>query len=147
MAMIYLAADHRGYERKEEIKHWLASRKVDFEDVGNTKLDPDDDEVDFVKKAAGRIGDFDQGIFFCGSGVMVDIAANRFPHLRAGLAISSQQVAAGRRDDNINVLCIATDFLTADQTKGAIEVFLATPFSKEERFIRRIGKLDHMADR
>lgn len=139
--MIYLAADHRGFLRKEEIKKFLEEIAQPFIDVGNHLLDETDDEVDFVKKAASKITADDFGIFFCGSGVMVDIAANRFPAVRSCLGINAKQVAAARNDDNVNVLCIASDFVSAEESKTMTEIFLNTPASSEERFKRRLEKL------
>ncbi len=139
--MIYLAADHRGLARKEEIKKYLDELGLSYYDSGNTFLDPDDDEIDFVQKASEKITETDRGIFFCGSGVMVDIVANRFPHLRSCLALSPDQVAAGRSDDNVNVLSLACDFVTLEDTKTLVSTFLNTPFSGEARFLRRLRKL------
>lgn len=139
--MIYLASDHRGFLRKEEIKNWLKEEGHEVVDLGATELNPEDDEVDFVILAAEKIGEQDRGLFFCGSGVMVDVAANKFPHLRSCLAFDTSQVKEARNDDDVNVLAIAADFLDLESTKQLVEIFLATPFSNEERFTRRLAKL------
>lgn len=139
--MIYLASDHRGMVRKEEIKKFLDEIKEEYQDCGNLILDPEDDEVDFVNKACEKITDSDRGIFFCGSGVMIDIAANRYPQVRACLAFEKKQVEMARNDDNVNVLCIAANFFDLEETKTFIKAFLKTEFSKEEKFERRINKL------
>lgn len=139
--MVYLAADHRGFVRKEEIKEWLKSQNLEFIDVGNHKLDPNDDEVDFVKGAGEKMMETDRGVFFCGSGVMVDVAANKFPQIRSCLGFDEIQVRAARSDDDVNVLALAADFLDLEKTKKLVQVFLDTPFSGEERFRRRIEKL------
>src|SRR3989344_9428710 len=70
ITMIYLASDHRGMIRKEEIKKLLDEMNEEYQDCGNLILDPEDDEVDLVNKACEKIGEGDKGIFFCGSGVM-----------------------------------------------------------------------------
>lgn len=142
--MIYLAADHRGFLRKEEIKKFLEEIAQPYIDVGNLTLDETDDEVDYVAAAAAKITPNDLGIFFCGSGAMVDIAANRFPHLRSCLGLNSKQVAAARNDDNVNVLCIASDFISLEETKTMVEIFLNTHFSGEERFLGRLEKLSEI---
>ena len=142
--MIYLASDHRGMLRKEEIKKLLDELKLEHYDCGNMMFDPNDDEVDFVNKACQRM-EADQadskGILFCGSGVMVDIAANRYPQVRACLAFSKKQVEMGRHDDDCNALCIAADFFNLQDTTTFVKAFLKTEFSGDERFVRRINKL------
>lgn len=138
--MIYLSSDHRGFLRKEEIKEWLKFDGQEFEDVGNSKLDPEDDEVDFVKKAVEQMKDGDKGIFFCGSGVMVDMVANR-EGLRSCLGFDATQVKMARSDDNVNVLSVGTDFIDLEKTKKMVAVFLETPFSGEERYKRRLAKI------
>ncbi len=139
--MIYLASDHRGMVRKEEVKKILDDLKEDHFDCGNLMLDPNDDEVDFVNKACDKITEGDKGMFFCGSGVMVDIAANRYPQVRACLAFDKKQVESARNDDDVNVLCIAANYFSLEETKMFIKAFLKTEFSGEEKYRRRIGKL------
>jgi ribose 5-phosphate isomerase B len=146
--MIYLASDHRGMVRKEEIKKFLDEMKEEYQDCGNLMMDPQDDEVDFVNKAGEHLeADFDQGkrdskgIFFCGSDVMVDVAANKFPNVRSCLAFDRKQVEMARNDDDANVLSIAANFFDLEETTAFVKTFLKTSFSNEGRFLRRIEKL------
>ncbi len=146
--MVYLAADHRGLIRKEEMKKLLDEMGERYVDVGNQIYDPGDDEVDFVNKGCQRIerdmadhNEDAKGLFFCGSGVMVDVAANRFPGIRSCLAINKAQVEMARHDDDVNVLCVAAEFFASEETKQLVRKFLKTEFSGEERFVRRIEKL------
>lgn len=143
--MIYLASDHRGMLRKEEVKKVLDEMKEDHLDCGNLMLDPEDDEVDFVNKACVKIEPGDKGIFFCGSGVMVDIAANKFPHIRSCLAFEKKQVELARNDDDVNVLSIAANFFDLEETKVFVRAFLKTEFSNEAKYNRRIEKLNRFA--
>ncbi len=145
--MIFLAADHRGFVRKEEIKTYLFSLGQEVVDVGNKELDSDDDEVDFVKQGCRQMtadladGKEPRGIFFCGSGVMVDMAANRNSGIRSCLGFDESQVREARSDDDINVLSIAADFMDLEKTKSLVKAFLETPFSGEERYLRRLKKI------
>ncbi|MCL5090669.1 MAG: RpiB/LacA/LacB family sugar-phosphate isomerase, partial [Patescibacteria group bacterium] len=103
--MIYLGADHRGYELKEKVKRWLKGWGYEFEDLGNDHLDTEDDYPDFAVKVGKKLkkaGNF--GILVCGSGVGMDIAANRFPWVFCGFACTQQQVRIAKRDDNLNCL-------------------------------------------
>lgn len=139
--MIYLASDHRGMVRKEEVKKFLEEIKEEHEDVGDLKFEPNDDVIDFVKKACEEIAGEDRGIFFCGSGVMADVVANRFSQVRSCLAVNSDQVKAARREDNVNVLCIGGDNFGIEETKKLVGVFLETEFSGGENYQRRLEKL------
>ena len=134
--------------RKEELKKVLDEMKEEYQDCGNLIYDPADDEVDFVNRGCQRIEadtvdhkESTWGIFFCGSGVMVDVAANRFSRIRSVLGFAKKQVEMARHDDDVNVLCVAADFFDAEEVKKLVKTFLKTEFSGEERFRRRIAKL------
>ena len=77
----------------------------------------------------------------CGSGVGVDIVANKISGIRCGLGINPEQVKSAREDDDINVLALAADHTTEKQAKEMIKIFLETPFSGEERHKRRLEKI------
>lgn len=141
--MIYLGADHRGYELKEKIKEWLKNWGYQFEDLGNDRLNLEDDFPDFALKVAKKLkkkGDF--GIMACGSGVGMDIVANRFPGVLCGLGCSQQQIRIAKRDDNINCLSLPADFLSEEEAKGIINIFLETQFSGGEKYLRRLEKIE-----
>lgn len=141
--MIYLGADHRGFELKESVKRWLRTKGWEFIDLGNEKLDSEDDFPDFalsVVKKIKKAGDF--GILFCGSGVGMDIIANRFKHIRCGLGFTPQQTRIAKRDDNINCLAIPADFSTEVEARAIIEMFLETNFTGTEKYLRRVKKIE-----
>lgn len=141
--MIYLGADHRGYELKEKVKKWLKAQGREFEDLGDSRLDSEDDYPDFAIKVAkklGKAGNF--GILACGSGVGMDVTANRFSRVRCGLGFSQQQVRIAKRDDNINCLALPADFISEEEAKSMIEIFLETQFSGGEKYLRRIEKIE-----
>jgi RpiB/LacA/LacB family sugar-phosphate isomerase len=71
----------------------------------------------------------------------MDIAANKFHNVRAGLAMSSDQAFQGRHDDDINVLCLAADFIDQSTAMNVVSTFLSTEFAKEERYARRLQKI------
>jgi len=85
-------------------------------------------------------GDF--GILFCGSGVGMDILANRFSHIRCGLGFVSQQIRIAKRDDNINCLVLPADFSTETEARTIIEMFLETNFAEGEKYLRRLKKIE-----
>ena len=71
----------------------------------------------------------------------MDIAANKFDNVRAGLAMSSDQAFQGRHDDDINVLCFAADFIDQVTAMNVVKTFLSAEFGKEERYTRRLQKI------
>lgn len=146
--MIYLGADHRGIVLKEKIKSFLEDQKVDLEDCGAFILDKDDDYPLYGAKVAKKVieNKNNLGILICGSGVGVDITANKFAGVRASLGKSADQVAAGRRDDNMNVLVIAADFTKDEEAKDLVKAFLETKFENNERHARRLKEIEEIEE-
>lgn len=147
---IYIGADHRGFKLKESLKTFLEKRGYDVADLGAKKYDKNDDYPDFAAKVAQAVsGDPEkrQGIVICGSGEGVEIVANKFKHVRAALVANTKQAFASRNDDDANVLALAADFLSETRAKKIVEIWLNTPFSREERHKRRIQKISDLENR
>lgn len=143
--MIYIAADHAGFELKERIKKYLAGLKEKFEDLG-VDSDQPVDYPDYAASAAKKIqtDPKSQGILICGTGQGICIAANKFIGLRAAQAWSADVARAGRNDDDINALCLAARHQSFEDVKPIIKAFLETPFEKIERRIRRLNKISKL---
>ena len=141
---IILGADHGGFELKEEIKKWLVGKKYEVRDVGAIELVPEDDFVDYAALVAEEVaGDPETfGLLFCRNGYGMMIAANRFPGVRCGEAFDGLAVKRGRTDDDINCLSIPADYIKDGEVKKMVETFLTTKFSGEERYKRRLWKLE-----
>lgn len=139
--MIYLGADHRGWELKAKIAKWLQGRGYEFEDVGAYDYDPNDDYVDYAIRVGEKVASKSRGIVICGSGVGVDIAANKIKGVRCGLGLAVDQIHAARKDDNINILALAADNTSEEQALKMVEKFLETDFVESERYLRRIEKI------
>lgn len=139
--MLYIAADHRGFKTKEELKKYLSEKNIEHTDLGAFELDAHDDYPDYAEKMANSIKEEDRGILLCGSGVGMGIAVNRHKNIWAGLALNKEQVRAARHDDDINVLVIADDYKSTPEVIEMVDVFLNTKFSDEERYLRRIKKI------
>lgn len=142
--MIYLGADHRGFELKEKLKPFLRDIGFDYQDLGASIYNKEDDYPDFAKLVAEKIvaNPEDRGILICGSDIGVAISANRFKGVRAGGATNAKQIAAGVNDDDINILALGADYLSEDEAKEIVKTFLETKFSGEKRHQRRIEKID-----
>lgn len=142
--MIYIGADHRGFELKARVNEWLKGRGYSFEDLGAYKHDSWDDYADYAIQVAEKVAESPErnwGILICGSGVGMDIAANKVKGIRAGLGFSPDQIHAARKDDNINVLVLAadnTDEILATQIVGK---FFETEFVRSDNYLRRIEKI------
>jgi len=163
---VVLGADHNGFNLKNKIKEWLDDSdltafdgtKINVLDAGADTLDPADDFVDFVKNAV-EIADASNRenppeaspamlILICGSGGGVCIAVNRFDDYRGVIVNSEEGARLARTDNNANALCLSAlqlenDF---DLCQNIITRWLTTPFEKQERFVRRIEKLDKIKE-
>jgi len=142
--VIYLGADHRGFNLKERIKKILHEQGYEVFDFGNTSYDEEDDYPDFASAVAKKISaepERDRGIVVCGSGAGMEIVANKFKGVRAATAISADQIYKARHDDDINVLSLAADFTEEEDAGKMVKVFLETPFGGVARHKRRLAKI------
>ena len=140
---IVIGTDHRGFLLKEKVKKELQEGGHIVEDVGAHALNPGDDYPDYAYAVADSVAKdtIKKGIVFCGSGVGVDIVANKVDGIRCGYAASSKEVASARRDDNINVLAIGVDILSPGETQACITAFLTTFYEEHDKYERRIKKI------
>ena len=148
--MIYLASDHRGFELKNRIKDWLQEWSLEFEDVGPHEYDTEDDYPDFVRKAAEKVSSDSathRAIVLGATGQGEAMVSNRYPHVRAAVYYggTSDILTMSREHNDANILSLGAAFLEAGDVKMIIKMWLDTPFSNEERHVRRIKKID--ADR
>jgi ribose 5-phosphate isomerase B len=144
--MIYLGADHRGYNLKEEIKRFLGQEKIKFKDLGNLKYDQNDDYPDFAQKVAAMVSSQpkDKGLLICGSGIGMSIAANKFKGVRAALCLSGYMAKEAKRAIDANILCLAADLTDIATAKSIIREWLKASFKKEPRYIRRVKKINQL---
>ncbi len=164
---IYIGCDHTGYPLKERLKTYLTELNLGYEvvDKGPFRFDADDDYPDFIRPVAEAVASDDKegvksfGIIMGGSGQGEAMCANRVPGARAAVFYSEalaqsaidvkgeqstdpyEIVKLARVHNNANILSLSIRFLSEDQIKFAIELFLKTEFKNEERHMRRIQKL------
>ena len=149
---IYIGSDHAGYEFKEKLKVYLAQLGYEVVDKGAFEFDPADDYPDFVLPVAEAVAkdSKSKGIIFGKSGQGEAICANRVQGIKAIVfygelkenADTFEIIKLGRVHNDANILSLGAGFLSLDQAKFAVELFLTTEFPGEERHIRRIKKLD-----
>ena len=155
--MLYIGADHRGYKLKETLKKYLEEFSNEFsakggpalgwEDLGAKELILGDDYPDYAILVAKKVAEDpenNRGILICGSGVGVDIVANKFKGVRSALIFNAEQARMSRNDDNTNVLSLSADFTPEDYAKEILRIWLETPFSYIERYVRRVEKIKNI---
>lgn len=148
MGTIYIGADHRGFALKNMLKMYLEKKGYGVIDVGNHTYDTDDDYPHFAKTVAQAVRDDMSGsalgVLICGSGVGMSIVANKYKGVRAFVPVSVDHARAARRDDNVNVISFAADHIRAEDVKHILDAWLETPFSGEERHVRRLHAIDEL---
>ncbi len=162
---IAFATDHAGFEAVQQLKTFVASLGHEVVDFGPQSLDIDDDYPDFIFPAASAVADGScgAGIIFGLSGQGEAMAANRVKGVRCTLfytpAVPQNTVGAdgqlasdpyeilrlSRQHNHANMLSLSGSFLSLDEMKQAIQVWLTTPYSDAERHGRRVQKLDELA--
>ncbi len=146
---IFIGSDHAGFELKNKLVEVLKSEGHEVEDKGAFTFDPQDDYPDFVKLVAEAISKDPEarGIVLGGSGQGEAIAANRFKGIRAVEYYAPSRGAVNiiedsRSHNNSNILSLGARFLSEEEAIEAVKLWLSTPFSGDERHVRRIAKLD-----
>lgn len=148
METVYLASDHAGFLRKEEIKKLLVSKKIPVADMGPSELNPDDDYPDFGQKVVGAVrAGKGTGILVCDTGIGMDILANKIRGIRAALSTNPFMAKRAKLHNDANVLVIGAEVNTWEQTEEIVMTWLFTEFSKEERHVRRLKKIEEFAHR
>ncbi len=142
---IYLGSDHAGFELKEKIKRWLERKGFPYQDLGNQKFNPNDDYPDFAAKVArAAVKNQGLGVLICGSAQGMCIAANKIPGARAALPFSLKEARLAREHNDANVLCLSGWYTYFHQAVKMLEIFLKTPFSREQRHVRRLNKIKRL---
>lgn len=145
---IFLASDHAGFETKEDIKTYLVSLGYTVEDCGPYSYDQDDDYstliYEGIKSFTEQKTPDDLAIIFGGSGQGEAIVANRFRGVRAGVYYGGNLdiVKLMREHNNANVLSIGARMMNQTETRTAVDIFLKTKFSNEDRHERRIAQIE-----
>lgn len=145
---ILLASDHAGFELKSVLSAWLAEVEGhEVEDLGPHELVPDDDYPDYIMPLAKSVAE-NKGIFgiiigYSGEGEAM--AANRVRGARAAVYYGGPPdlLRLTREHNNANILSLGAKFLSPQEAKDAVILWLSTGFSEGERHVRRIAKLDH----
>ena len=137
--MLALGSDHGGYALKQAIAKHLEARGLEYRDYG-TYSEASCDYPDFGRAVAG--GEAEYGILICGTGIGISITANKVPGIRAALCGDCFSAEATRSHNDANVLALGARVVGEGLALKIVDTFLDTPFSNDERHIRRIRKIE-----
>ena len=141
--MIGIGADHGGFELKRAIIKHLAKRGLEYKDFGtDSPVSCDYPEYGHAVAHAVASGECDRGILICGTGIGISISANKVKGIRAAVCTDCFMAEATREHNDANILCLGARVLGEGLALKIVDTFLDTPFSNDERHIRRINKIE-----
>ena len=138
---VFLASDHAGFKLKEEIKNFLIKKRREILDLGTNNTDSVD-YPDFAHRLSNKMKKNSKqiGILVCGSGIGMDMVANRHKNIRAALCYSIKSTKLSRQHNNANVMTIGARLTAKNVALKCVNVFINTNF-KGGRHLRRIKKI------
>jgi len=147
MNNIAIASDHGGYDLKLAIIEYLTQAGYSYEDFGcNDRQSVDyPDYADKVSRVVAA-KDFECGILICGTGIGMSIAANKVQGIRASLCHDTFSARMAREHNNANILTLGGRVIGVGLARDIVQTWLKTKFTREERHIIRIKKIDKIFD-
>ncbi len=141
--MIAIGSDHGGFELKKKLMEHLSERGLEYKDFGTYSSASCDYPV-YAKAVARAVasGECDRGILICGTGIGVSMTANKVHGIRAALCGDCFSAEATRQHNDANVLCMGARVVGEGLALKIADTFLDTPFSNDERHIRRISMIE-----
>jgi ribose 5-phosphate isomerase B len=136
---IIFVSDHAGYALKEELKRILAPLARTIEDFGVFTADVPADEYPLLAAKAGEKvakKEFDRGIFICGTGIGMSIAANKVPGVRAALCNDLYSAKKSREHNDANVCCLGARIVGSDLAKEIVRTWVETEFAGGRHSVR-----------
>ncbi len=139
---VALGCDHGGYDLKKEIIGYLRDKGIEYVDYGC-----DGEPVDYpiyAKKVAKAIldGECDKGVLVCGTGIGISITANKIKGIRCALCSDCFSAEATRLHNDANIVAMGGRVVGPGLAVKIVDTFLHTPFSNDERHIRRISMIE-----
>ena len=137
-----IASDHAGYRLKNYIVNNL-KKEINLKDFG-TDSDESCDFPDFAKEACDFVinNESSRGLLICGSGVAMSIAANKILGIRASNVVDKETAIESVEHNDVNVLCLGANNIDEENVIEIVESFLEAKLIQEERYLRRISKLE-----
>ena len=144
---IAVGSDHGGFALKEAVKKHLEAKGIEVEDFGCYSTESVDYAV-YGAKVAHCVADgkADYGVLVCSTGIGISMAANKVKGIRAALCSDTHAAEMTRRHNNANILAMGGRVVGPGLAIKIVDTFLNTPFSEEERHIRRIKMIEEDTD-
>ena len=141
--MIALGCDHGGYGLMQDVIKHLEERGMEYKNYGCYSEESVDYPV-YAKKVAHAVadGECERGILICGTGIGISITANKVPGIRAALCGDCFSAQATREHNDANILAMGARVTGPGLALKIVDTFLDTPFSNDERHIRRIKMIE-----
>lgn len=141
--MIAIGSDHGGFALKKALMAHLDKRGLKYKDFG-TYSEASCDYPAYGKAVANAVagGECERGILICGTGIGMSMAANKVPGIRAALCGDCFSAEATRQHNDANILCMGARVVGEGLALKIADTFLDTPFSNDERHIRRISQIE-----
>ncbi len=144
---IYIGSDHAGFAMKGELIEYLKTLSVESFDCGPFEYNHEDDYPDYISLVANEVSkdpENSKGIILGFSGQGEAMVANRFPNVRCAVFYGGTKhiITLSREHNDANMLSLGAHFLTTQEAKQAVEMWLHTEFTGEERHVRRIKKIE-----
>ncbi len=138
-----IASDHGGVELKKVIISFLQSEHYDIINYGTDTVDSVD-YPDYAFKIGEEVRDknIDLGILICRTGIGMSIACNKVKTIRCAKVSNVHETQMAKEHNNANVIALNSD-MDENLVKEIVETFINTPFSDQERHLRRIRKIDN----
>jgi ribose 5-phosphate isomerase B len=151
-SIIHVAADHAGFAHKEAICTWLRAEGFNVIDHGAKHFDASDDFPDLIAPAASAVSEKPESaraLIFGGSGQGEAMVANRFPNVRATVYYggSDEIIRLSREHNDANVLSVGARFVSIDEAKRVIWMWLHAPAERAEKYDRRNHKIERLSRR
>lgn len=144
---IYIGSDHAGFMMKKDLLDFVLDKGFEVYDCGPTEYNHEDDYPDYISIAAKAVSDDPEnskGIILGFSGQGEAMVANRFPNVRCAVFYGGTKhiLTLSREHNDANMLSLGSHFMTSQEAKQVVEMWLNTAFTNEERHIRRIKKIE-----
>jgi ribose 5-phosphate isomerase B len=143
---VAVAFDHRGVKLRERLFSELEALGHEVVDLGTDAPEPRIDYPDKARELGEAVlgGDAERGVLVCGSGVGASVAACKLPGIRAAICHDTYSAHQGVEHDDMNVLCLGSAVVGAELAAELVRAFLGAQFIAEERYIRRLSKVEEM---
>ena len=142
--MIAIASDHAGFVLKEKVRQLLDELQLKYKDFGAYNAEPSDyPDFGYIAAKSVGTGECDRGILVCGSGIGMDIVANKVRDVRAALCTNVEMAEVSRKHNDANIIVLGARFTDWDNAEKMVRIWLSTPF-EGGRHKRRVDKVNNL---